>query len=311
MKLILLSDTHIRLTSPVGRKESFYEEQFKKWEYIFSVFENEKIDAILQAGDFWDNPRPPYSLVNQYIAMAEWYNVKPIYFIYGQHDMLMRNTDIYSSVAGLMDNIGKATLIDESGLSIDSGVKIYGVSFGGDYDKLKKNVVTDSNIFFKILIVHDMIGNRPLFPGHEYTEAFDFLDKWKEFNVILCGDYHYPFHIISKDGRHIVNTGCLLRLSRDERDMDRIPHFWIVDTDLNDWKKVNIPCESKEKIFISQKSLSDSMPRSDVLFKFIEKLKKKEKMGVDYINVLAEFYKYNKVSDEIKDLINEVLLKEM
>ncbi len=160
----------------------------------------------------------------------------------------------------------------------------------------------------KILVVHDMIGNKPLYPGHDYTRASNYLAVHKEFDIILCGDYHYSFRMRSKDGRVIVNTGCLLRLTRDERDMTRTPHFWIYDTDkasIQTWKKVIIPHDPYEKVFdLSEKREVQIAPQLD---EFIEKLKRKEKIGSSYIENLHGYYNNHDVSDPVKNLISEVL----
>ena len=70
----------------------------------------------------------------------------------------------------------------------------------------------------------------PLFDGHELTAPRAFLMENPEFDLILCGDYHYPFEA-TVDGRRLVNTGCMVRRSIFPRDMEHKPKVGIYDTD--------------------------------------------------------------------------------
>ncbi len=295
MKLLLLSDLHIRSTIPAGRIDNYLETQWKKLYFIFETAKEQKVDAILQAGDFFDKPDPPLWLINQLLWLIKSSNIK-IYVVCGQHDLYMRNQDISRTAFGLLDTLGLINDVGRTKPFEISDCYVFGCSFGdkidGDWEGLKVNK-------FNILIIHDMIGDKPLYPGHDITNAGEFLRNNSDYKIILCGDYHYPFRIKSKDGRYIVNTGAMMRMSRDERDMYRIPHFWIVDMDVMEWKKYEYPIESVKEVF-SEMDVKTQQSNENVM-RFIEKLRQKEKVGIGYLSILEEALKDK--SETIKNLI--------
>ena len=302
-KLILLSDLHLRDTIPQGRIDNFQDTMWSKLEFVFRIAEDEKVDAILQAGDFFDKAKPSYGLVTRFIATHQFFNSTPIYCVIGQHDMYMRSSNIADTAFGLLATMEILFIAQKFPVGIKDCM-IYGNSYGDTYDfevETKYNAIN-------ILITHDMIGNKPLYPGHEYTDAGKFLADHPEFDIILCGDYHYPFHI-RRDGRHIVNTGCMLRMTRDDRDMNRKPFFYIVDTTKNEWKQYEIPHEPVNMVFADKKDVPElAITNEGDLLRFIQQLKQKGKSGIHYLDVLDEYCREHEISNEVQDLIKEVLI---
>jgi len=311
-KLLLISDLHLRDTTPQGRIDDFQEAMWDKLGYVFYAAKDKGVDCILQAGDFFDKPKPSYSLVTRLISFCQCDLEQPsipILCVMGQHDIYMRHSDIKGTALGLLDMVGEIALVSESSpykvVSHHRGKEcwIYGVNYGGDPNfTTKKNKVS-------ILIIHADIGDKPLYPGHEYTDAEVFLKNHSNFDIILCGDYHYPFHI-EKNGKHIVNTGCMLRMTRDKRDMNRKPHFYIVNTDTNKWEKYEIPHEPIDKVFSDKKELLEKpiIANEGDLIRFIQQLKQKGKSGIHYLDVLDAYCSKHEISEEIKELIREVLI---
>jgi len=305
MKILLLSDTHIRNTIPEGRIDNFLETQKSKWTFILQTAKEQNVDFILQAGDFFDKPNPPISLLVEYIRLFKEYGI-PIYCVCGQHDLYMRQTDINGTAIGLLHSIGLITLLSTTETLFDD-IAVFGISFGGNYSDLENTLKEGrfSDTDTKILVVHDAIGNEPLFPGHKITKADKFLEVWKEFDVILTGDYHYDFIEYDND-RFIVNTGCLLRLQRISRDMERHPHFYIYDTETKKLDKRYIPIRHWRKIFRIAMSKPE-MSNKEGLIEFIEKLKKSEKIGISFSENLYLYFEENKTKKEVRELIEECL----
>jgi len=298
MKILFLSDTHLRSRAPVGRIDDFLAAQTRKWEYILNKCKDLKVEVLIQAGDMWDNPAPPYSLVTKMISMFDWFQYpERILTIIGQHDMMMRSKKHENTIVGLMSIATKVTYFDlyDEPLDIDANLFVHGVGFGNDYD------ITPVSDARNILVVHDMIGNHPLYPGHDITYAEDFLATWQGFDIILCGDYHYPYMIKSDDGRRILNTGCLLRLSRDERDMTRRPHFWIWDTKTDKWSKHYVPISPYTDVFdLSTKTEKKEHVELD---RFIEQLKQKEKVGLSFMENLEAYFEEHNTDEAVIEIV--------
>ena len=308
MKLLLLSDTHLRTTCPAGRKDDFRATQHRKWQFIIDTAIKEEISYILQAGDLFDTPSPSLGLITEFInflTVLHFHRNIEFLTIPGQHDLLMRNADLSKTAMGVLESAGLLKVIPEDGLLIEQEsfvcVFVYGKAFG-----CKDIEIDNKKMAFKILVVHDMIGDKPLYPGQEITSAKTYLKKYDEFDLILCGDYHYPFWEELK-GRIILNTGCLLRLTRNEEDMNRTPHFYILDIPdlgVTKLKKYDIPIDPPESVFLTnvhgQKSDNSS------ILALIEKLKQKG-VGIGYLQNLETYYQEHEVPEAIKILIAEAL----
>jgi len=306
-RLLLVSDLHIRQNAPVGRIDDFQARVWKKLEFMFEIAEDNNVDAILQAGDFFDRPNPSISTISKFISMHHWHSSIPFFVVRGQHDLYLRSKSLEKTAIGLLvvaDNFFTFDVERQELLPFvfgDDTVGIYGINYGDNHlDKLEVDS-TD----FSILVIHADIGDKPLYPGHEITDAGKFLRDHPQFNIILCGDYHYPFFIKAKNKRAILNTGCMLRLTRDERDMNRIPHFYIVDTEAFEFVRYDFPIEPSDQVF-SMKKERDSVDNT-TLMSMIHKLRQKDKVGIKFMDVLERYFKQNKVNKSVECLIEEVL----
>lgn len=301
MRILLISDLHLREDSPIGRIDNFQETMFRKFRFVLNTAKENDVDFILQAGDFLNKPNPSYKFVNTIIDIINEYDV-PIFYILGQHDIYMRSKDINYSAIGTIEKALSALPMKRIVNKVSyNDLEIIGCSFS---DSIPKNSKSNK---IKILVIHGMIGNKPLFPGHDYVDASYFLRQNDCYSIILCGDYHYPFKVNFK-GRTIINTGCMLRMTRDERDMNRNPCVYILDTNKN-IQKINIPCEPASVVFseINEVKQQSKIIGEGDLLRFIEKLKNKNKTGISYLEVLREYFNNNNISEEIKNIIIEAI----
>ena len=91
MKLLFLSDLHIRATAPINRKDNYVEAQFNKLEQLIA-YANEIQAPILCAGDLLDSWKTPGWLLNRLIRALTPLEV-PFYVIPGNHDSPGHNPD--------------------------------------------------------------------------------------------------------------------------------------------------------------------------------------------------------------------------
>jgi DNA repair exonuclease SbcCD nuclease subunit len=299
-----VGDSHYRLTAPEGRRDNFKETVNRKWKFIIDTAVENDIDLILQPGDLFDKGAINSSVLPEFTNILldlEKHHIELI-TIFGQHDLLMRSENVNTTHTGYLNGIGFLHVAGKE-LIIAKTMSVYGNNFGDDYvfnlDKKDK---------YRILLTHDMIGDVPLYPGQDLTDAEQFLKKHSEFDLIVCGDYHYPYHYFFEN-RHIINVGCMLRLSRDERDMNRTPQIAIVTVNPNTFETsfefIDLPIEPVEKVFIPK--INKVEYKHNDLDLFIEKLKRKDKVGIGYLEHLTAYYKENDVSEDVRELILEVL----
>ncbi len=86
MKLLYLTDTHIRGTSPKNRLDDYYESLKEKLKEISNIIREEKVDYVLHGGDLFDRPDVSVSIVSDFAKIFQDFGV-PIYIISGNHDI--------------------------------------------------------------------------------------------------------------------------------------------------------------------------------------------------------------------------------
>ncbi len=313
MKLILLSDIHLSWENPVARKDNLYKVQFEKLGFVFDWAE--KINAtILSAADFFHRPRSWYLLPEVIAFLLK--RQKIIYTIYGQHDTYLYSEATRDSTSlGILNKYGLVKVIDnqyKQRLFLEDELKyivtLFGCSYGQDVNDFELSKVVDQRT--KILLIHAPISTSPLFPGHNITYADKFLEKHKEFDLILCGDIHQSF-IIEKQGRFIVNCGPMLRREATEYNYKHKPHFLVYDTEARTIDKVIIPHEMASKV-LSREHIIQEEQTELMLEDFIESIKEthpelKSKKNVSFVVNLWEFIKQNNIEQDVVDILSEVM----
>jgi len=226
MKFLLMSDVHVDERQPVNRIDVIEITQLKKLEQVVAIAS--KHDApILQAGDFTNRP----TIANRTITRLLWLmrtNSVPFYCVSGQHDLLFRSYENLGDTAmGVLAASGLYNIIPPD-ISVDFGsTTVYGCHWGSEPPT---EVAPNKH---NILVAHAAVGGK-LFTDHKITSAEDYLKQYPQFDLILVGDYHYPFikSVQNKrtgKKRTIVNTGVLLRRSIDEAEIE--PAVAMYDTE--------------------------------------------------------------------------------
>lgn len=300
MKLVLLSDCHLSATNPIGRLDDILETSLRKMEFVLNYAEENKA-TILQAADFLDTSRS-WTLHSKLLALFNKHKRVKIYLIYGQHDMYMRSEESkYATSLGAFIEAGYLDILSDNPIQI-GGMDVYGCSYGKEIPK----VVSTRN--FNVLVIHADIGDKPLYAGHKFTHAEKFLEKNKDYDLILTGDIHQKFLFRIKD-RYIINTGPMVRLEATKYNIRHIPCFAVFDSNIDKIKWVEIPHEDYEEVF-SRKHIEDKNRNENVLNEFIDKIKNANFQSVDFFSNLEKYLKENKVSKEVVDSIKSIISKE-
>ncbi len=161
--------------------------------------------------------------------------------------------------------------------SVDkSGLQSRKLSFGEEVPKVQDKKA------YNILVVHQMICDQPLYPGHQNVHPAAFLRRNPEFNLIVCGDYHYRF--ASHLGNRIaINPGALMRLELGDIKTCHRPAVVVFDTEENTFEVVELKVQ--ENIFdLTEEPKKDE--HSQVLAEFLEQLKQKKELRVGWKEIL-------------------------
>jgi len=296
MKIFCISDFHLMGVNPKSRKDNILEVQMNKLEFIFQKVKKEK-GILISAGDFFHTPRN-WFLLPVIIELLRKYQVD-FYAVFGQHDTYMYSEITrYSTNLGIIEKAGLVKILCAVPEIIDNeNLELYGSSWSAFIP------TTLNNNAFKVLSIHSPITVKPLFPGHKIITGKDFLNSYRDYDLILCGDIHRKF-IYEKSGRIIVNTGCIIRYEATKYNFEYQPELFFYDTVSGEYDFLPIPCEKADMI-LDREHLEKSAELNMVMNKFVKGLNWKEVEKVDFFQNLSNFLSQNKVDKEVKDIISK------
>lgn len=300
MRFLLMSDVHVDERQPINRTEDIEKAQGLKLKQVFEIGVKANCEAILQAGDLTNRPTIASRTVSRLLRLAYSHCI-PLYCVAGQHDLLFRNFEnIEDTALGVLHNSGLYNIIPP-GISVGfEGVTVYGCHWGGDIpypaDTKRHN----------ILVVHSPVGDK-LFADHKITPANVFLKQHK-FDLILVGDYHYPFmhqveNVKTGKKRTIVNTGVLLRRKIDEEEIE--PRVAIYDTEDRSvsWQFI----DHTHNVFKPRKEAVDDGVE-DLVQEVLANIKRAKTMSSDYKESVLKFVEELEDIDKgVKDMVFKIL----
>jgi len=236
MQFGLLSDLHLRISTPGSRKDNFFESQLAKMHFVMVTAQKLGIKYILQAGDMFDSAHPGNEVLSTYINLARTYDIRFL-SVLGQHDMYFRS--MQKSATSVMISAGVCTLLGDTPIDFDEHTHVYGASWNAPVPE----PTTDG---YNILVIHAPIYEKGVWAYHDYMDAELFGLEHEKYDLILCGDCHSPF-AIKADTTLVLNTGCLVRLNRTEAKNE--PYFYTVDTATGKFSRKRIPIEPVDAVF--------------------------------------------------------------
>lgn len=234
MKLLYLTDTHIRASSPQNRTDDFVETLKNKFREVNEIARRENVDAILHGGDFFDIPSPSLSVCGDFVSLMAEARV-PIYGIAGNHDVFGHNPDtLPRTVLGFIDRIGVVKLIhpgqplflEKDGLK----VQVTGQHYHYDLDRRDPRldyVIDEVEADIGIHLVHGMLMDKAFIDGVAHTRVDQIVET--KAHLTLCGHNHLGWPEIRHDGKIFYNPGGFVRLSNHPSDASRKPQVLLLD----------------------------------------------------------------------------------
>ena len=292
MKYLIVGDMHLRAKTPRCRTEKdFTALCLGKLKQCIDIAKENRA-CILQPGDFFDRAQPAGSLVVKLLELLESEEAYDIHTIHGQHDLLHHNIEAaQGSELRKMEAVSLLHLGNATGW-----VSVQGIDFG-------QPIPEPVDAPFNILMVHMMIGDKPLWPGHELTAPEAFMDKHPGFDLYVIGDYHYPF-TVQHNGAWAINAGVMIRLTASERDMAHRPKVVLFDTETGPEDIYLDVTPASEAFDLSKKAVVRDNAKLEEL---VKKLKKSGEVGVDFTANLVQYIEDNNVSDEVREILMTAL----
>lgn len=306
MKFLLLGDSHFNDRRPERRLDKdYFGTMMGKFRQAVEIYKKHECDVFIQPGDFSDSYRlcrDVTSVITEYLREVG----VVVFCVWGQHDVSGHSITTFKNsplrtleAAGVVVMLGKEP---EEWVSPIRSVYFYGASFG---QKVPKPV--DDNAF-NVLVVHQMIGDKELYPGQDLQHPRAFLRRHKGYNLIVCGDYHYRF-IEENKGRYCVNPGAMVRKSIAKRDLEHKPAVIIFDTEDRTCEVIELKIEPAEVIFDTSRTKAKEEEDYGTLLKFLENLKKSQGTTVGWKEILVHLFEELKSGKDVKEAIENCILE--
>ncbi|TFZ39802.1 metallophosphoesterase [Soehngenia longivitae] len=233
MKILFLTDTHLRSSNPKNRKDDFQKTLENKLEEIAQMVDEYEIDFVIHGGDLFDRPDTSVLTVTKYANIIKKIK-KPIYIISGNHDIFGLNpATLDRTMLGLLGNLNFLNIIrDDDKIILEKEnirVQVTGKPYTYDIDSNVSNYIlesVDSNCNYSINIVHGMLLDKPFIKGIPYTLIDDILET--KADITLSGHYHAGFGIIFRNNKYFINPGSLVRITNSLKEIERIPQVAII-----------------------------------------------------------------------------------
>ncbi|MCK8817764.1 metallophosphoesterase [Natroniella sulfidigena] len=303
MKLLVMTDTHIRGTTPGRRMDNFKETLLKKLKEVKQIAIEEEVDFILHGGDLFDRPDTAPSVVNEFINVLCDYPV-PIYLVAGNHDLFGHNPEtLPRTMLGVLVASGVVNLVSEEPILLSKDgidLQLTGKSF--DYEVDSKNTTAYSvkkaeDVDYALHLVHGMLLERPFFDqGYTLIE-----DVETEADLIVVGHYHLGFGKLEFNGTKFLNPGALARISADLKEIKRKPQVALVDfKEEIDIQLRELETASKGAEVLDRSEIEDVKFREKKLANFIREVKATEQFKVfSSTDILDKLATNNQLESEV------------
>lgn len=151
------------------------------------------------------------------------------------------------------------------------------------------------HLFIHTLCFPDM---KSMPPNVNAVCAKDLLEEHPNAKWIFTGDYHHSFHY-EWNGRHVVNSGCLIRQAVDMKDYRCGAYF--VDTDGNVVEFLPIKDNAD---MLDDAYIVDEKVRDERIGEFVDKLKGTKAVSLDFADNVEKALASSDLDDAVKDMVN-------
>ncbi len=299
MRLLFLTDTHIRGNNPENRRDNLSDTLKNKVHEVIEIAEKHEVDYILHGGDFFDVASPSLAVTGEFLELFRKFRA-PIYAISGNHDLFGANIQtLPRTLLGFIARLGFINLL-MPGEKVylkkhDVCLQLTGQPYHYDIDVRERELdyhILKENADIAIHMVHGMLANQEEFPGH-HTLVNDILET--QADITLSGHNHLGFGNLEVGGKHFINPGALVRLSNHKKEIERKVGVTLINLD---GKKIE--CKT---IYLDSAPLGDEvLDRSKLEAKAALNMKL-ERFTQD-IKQAADMEKMN-----VRNIINEVVDK--
>lgn len=295
-KFICTADWHIRATRPRCRTDENWIETQRNALAQIKKISVEKNAPVFVVGDlFHSNSDTSFECINiiQDIALE----LGSLYVLAGNHDLPYHSSqNLEKSAIGVLLNSSHIFQIKDffESWKWNTAEKInYSAS---NFDEVDNKY---AKIVFKHTLVFPDLKSLP--PNVDAITAKELLEEFSNAQWIFTGDYHRNFHY-EKNGRHVVNPGCLLRQASDMKNYKCGVYY--VDTDENIVEFVPI---IDNESFVDDSYILKQEEREERIESFVDKLSDTKNVSLDFVDNVQKAMLENNFGFEIKTVVEELM----
>lgn len=286
MRMVISADLHLREDRPRCRiDDDWVETQKKALNQLVDICINNKCNLFLVGDIFHRHSEFRMVIYIQEIAKKlKSFNLS-IYYLCGNHDSLYHSSsNIHKSAIGLLKNSENCFLI-----------KDYSDEFSApNFDEERNSM---PYMFIHTLTIPEY--DKPDFVNCETPESL--LKKFPDAKWIFTGDYHKNF-VYEKNGRYVINPGCLIRQVSDMKDYQC--GVYVIDTDLN---KIDFVPIVDDYDLVDDSHILRQNEKDERIENMVDKLMDIDAVSLDFIQNIENVLLKNDIPDEIRKCVKELI----
>lgn len=294
---ILTADWHIRADTPVCRIDDYLTAMMKKVYFIFDLAKTHAC-PILIAGDLGHKPQWPNWLLRKFIHATNVFKRPDILVVPGQHDLPNHNVEQWGmSGLGVLVSAKRVEMLLCGLHTIYGTLGIDAFPYGHNIYCTHTTVGTDRFI----AMAHQMVIDKPLWPGQEAPKGHQLLKEFPEYDLILTGDNHKPF-IAKSEGRLLVNPGSMMRMTTDQADHEPRVYLWSARD--NTVEPAYLPITKRGIISTKHLETNDKRVRREAFF---ERVREDVEIGLSFERNVEEHLKQQSIQKRVKEKVWEAI----
>lgn len=294
MKAIISADWHIRATMPRCRKDKDWIETQRNALGQIVKISKEKSAPVIVVGDiFHSNIDTSFECIQMVQQTAD--KLGELYILAGNHDLPYHNSEnIEKSAIGVLLNSHNIFPIKQY------FEKLYYENNDDTYNYSAVNFDEEDNKSAEIIFKHTLtLPEKNPIIDCETPESLK--KKFPNAKWIFTGDYHKSFTATSKDCT-VVNPGCLLRQASDFKNYQCGVFYVDTEKDIVEF----IPIIDEEEL-VDDSNILIQNERQERIDDFVSKLRHSKISTLDFVENVKKVVKENKLSEELKDIIYELM----
>lgn len=289
MRFVLTADWHLREDRPRCRKdEDWIETQKRALMDIFALCRKEKANLFIVGDIFHRSTEFKMVRYVQILADALAKIDLELYYLAGNHDLKYHSSlNFDNSAVGLLRSSNNCRFIkDYPFADVDAP----------NFDEMPRDDA--ENLFLHTLCFPDM---KSMPPNVNACCAKDLLEENPNAKWIFTGDYHKNFHY-EWNGRHVVNSGCLLRQASDMKDYQCGVYYIDTEEEIVEFN----PIIDNEEL-VDDSYIIEEKERDERIDNFLHKLSETKGISLDFLDNVEKAMSVSDLDDDVRKMVNELI----